>query len=128
MLCDPENGWNEIITDDDLDCASPLARRWEMVLRKELFWSREMKDDKVVEPFFEIGVTHTEDDWGLQARARRRGRCLRVEAGPARRGGHREAASADLEVDEETTAATIALARDWLLEIRRAGVWWWTLA
>ena len=40
-----------------------------MVLRKELFWSREMKDDKVVEPFFEIGVTHTEDDWGLQARS-----------------------------------------------------------
>jgi hypothetical protein len=131
VLCDPENGWNEIITTGDLACASPLARRWEMVLRKELFWSREMKDDKAIEPFFEIGVTHSEDDWGLQAR---------------QRGGEGGAYvwepvlhdESDIEklhpprfaVDEETTAATVALAREIfgdLLEIRRVGVWWWSL-
>ena len=28
IFCDPENGWNEIIPPDDLECASELARRW----------------------------------------------------------------------------------------------------
>ena len=33
LLCDPENGWNEIITEAELRCAATLARRWEMDLR-----------------------------------------------------------------------------------------------
>ena len=65
VLCDPENGWNEIITPASSSVRGPLARRWEMVLRKELFWAEQMQDDKVIEPFFEIGYTHTEDDWGV---------------------------------------------------------------
>ena len=102
-----------------------------MVLRKELFWSREMKDDKVIEPFFEIGITHTEDDWGLQAR-QRGGEGGAYVWEPAL---HDESEIEQLHpprfaVDEETTAATVALAREIfgdLLEIRRAGVWWWSL-
>jgi hypothetical protein len=102
-----------------------------MVLRKELFWSREMKDDKVIEPFFEIGVTHDEDDWGLAAR-QRGGEGGAYVWEPAL---HEEADIEKLhppcfEVDEETTAETVALAREifgGLLEIRRAGVWWWSL-
>jgi hypothetical protein len=38
IFCDPENGWNEIITDDQKECSSDLARDWEMVLRKEILW------------------------------------------------------------------------------------------
>jgi hypothetical protein len=131
VLCDPENGWNEIIAPGDLACASALARRWEMVLRKELFWSREMKDDKVIEPFFEVGITHGEDDWGVEAR-QRGGEggayvweaALRDEADGERLHPPRFA------VDEATTAETVELARETfgdLLEIRRTGVWWWSL-
>jgi hypothetical protein len=131
VLCDPENGWNEIITAGELRCEGKLARRWEMVMRKELFWSREMKDDKVIEPFFEIGITNTEDDWGLQAR-QRGGEGGAYVWEPAL---HDESEIEKLhpprfEVDEATTAATVALARDVfgdLLEIRRVGVWWWSL-
>lgn len=36
-FCDPENGWNDIITDAQIQCKSKLARRWEMNLRKEIF-------------------------------------------------------------------------------------------
>jgi len=131
VLCDPENGWNEIVAPGDLACASTLARRWEMVLRKELFWSREMKDDKVVEPFFEIGITHGEDDWGVEARqhggeggAYAWEAALRGEADVERLHPPRFA------VDEATTDGTVALAREIfgdLLEIRRTGVWWWSL-
>jgi hypothetical protein len=33
VLADPENGWNEIVRLDSLQCRGDLARRWEMVLR-----------------------------------------------------------------------------------------------
>jgi hypothetical protein len=47
VFCDPENGWNEIITPADLACKGQLARDWEMRLRKEIFWGSAMGDDRV---------------------------------------------------------------------------------
>ena len=38
IFCDPENGWNEIIPEDQLKCAHELSRTWEMALRKEIYW------------------------------------------------------------------------------------------
>ena len=38
IFCEPENGWNEIITEDQLRCEGSLARRWEIVLLKEIFY------------------------------------------------------------------------------------------
>src|ERR1039458_10659984 len=46
IFCDPENGWNEIITERQLKCRTKIARRWEMNLRKEIFWGEEMGDDR----------------------------------------------------------------------------------
>src|SRR4030042_474533 len=63
VLCDPENGWNEIITEDILKCRGNLARRWEVILRKELFWGKDLKDDKPIEAFFDVGYTYTESDF-----------------------------------------------------------------
>jgi len=45
ILCEPENGWNEIITEGQMQCKGHLARHWEMDLRKAL----EMTRDNVVE-------------------------------------------------------------------------------
>jgi hypothetical protein len=59
VLCDPENGWNEIITGGQLECAGSLARRWEWVLRRQVFWGETLLDDRPIEPVFEIGTTHT---------------------------------------------------------------------
>ena len=67
IFCDPENGWNEIITEAQMQCQGKLARRWEMDLRKEIFWGEVMGDDKPVEPCFDVPYTVSPDDWGLQA-------------------------------------------------------------
>lgn len=67
VFCDPENGWNEIITENKIECTGSLARRWEVVLRKEIFWVESIKDDKVIEPYFDIGYTFTDDEWGLDS-------------------------------------------------------------
>ena len=66
IFCDPENGWNEIITPDDLRCTGELAREWEMKLRKEIFWGKNMGDDKVIDFYFNIPYVYTESGWGLQ--------------------------------------------------------------
>ena len=57
VFCDPENGWNEIITESQMLCRGKLARRWEMDLRKEIFWGEEMGDDKPVEPYLVVPYT-----------------------------------------------------------------------
>jgi len=65
VFCDPENGWNEIIPTTELVCRSPLAREWEWRLRREVFWGARMRDDRVIEPYFDISHVFTESGWGL---------------------------------------------------------------
>jgi hypothetical protein len=67
ILCDPENGWNEIITEKQMECSGLLARRWEMNLRKEIFWGEEMGDDKPVEPYFVVPYTVAPEKTALKA-------------------------------------------------------------
>ena len=66
VFCDPEGGWDEIISTDSLKCHGDLAQRWEKYLRKEIFWGESMKDDKVIEPCFNIPYFAVESDWGLR--------------------------------------------------------------
>jgi len=65
VFCDPENGWQEIIPPNRIQCENPLARQWEMHLRKEVFWGTQMKDDYTLQPFFDIPHNHEPLDWGL---------------------------------------------------------------
>ena len=65
IFCDPENGWHEIIRQDDLACVEPLAREWEWGLRREVFWGEQMGDDRVIEPWFTIAPIVAGTDWGL---------------------------------------------------------------
>lgn len=133
ILCDPENGWNEIITERQLQCRGKLARRWEAELRKEIFWAEEMGDDKAVDPIFDVPYTVSPDDWGLQAIVHQTGSegakmwespladydtDLRRLHGPL------------FEIDEETTSGSLQLAEDLfgdLLTVRLRGTWWWSL-
>jgi hypothetical protein len=63
IMCDPEGGWNEIIT--NLECENETARMWEWFLRREIFWGSAINDDRVIEPYFNIHYTFTESDWGV---------------------------------------------------------------
>lgn len=66
ILCDPENGWNEIITDDQILCENSMARHWECSLRKQIFYGEHMHDDYVVEPVFEIPYLYTDSVWTVE--------------------------------------------------------------
>lgn len=132
IFCDPENGWTEIITSDQMQCTGELAREWEMSLRKEIFWAESMGDDRVVERHFNVPYTYTETDWGMHE----------TRIGGSGGGAYRWDAPltdyADLDklrypeisVDHNATEKMVSLAEEILgdiLEVRLRGVWWWTL-
>jgi hypothetical protein len=132
VFCDPENGWNEIITDAHMQCRGELARRWEMTLRKEIYWGVEMLDDRVVEPFFNVAHVYTESDWGLHERR------IGGEAGGSYTWEPPLKSYADLSklrfpqitVDGAASAHLRALAQETLgdlLTVRTKTAWWWTL-
>jgi hypothetical protein len=133
IFCDPENGWNEIITESQMQCTGKLARRWEMDLRKEIFWGTEMGDDKPVEPTFDVPYTVSPDDWGLQAEYHRTdpaGSCVWDAPVKDYAADLPKLHSPTFEIDWETTDGTLALADDVLgqiLPVRRKGNWWWSL-
>jgi len=131
ILCDPENGWNEIITLDQIKCSGRLAKRWEVVLLKELFYGQKLKDDKPVEAQFDIGYTYKDSDWVDQE----------IIHGGKGGGSHIwEAQVSDMEqisnihfpqieVDYKATLDAYQLAQEvfeGILRVRLKGLWWWS--
>jgi hypothetical protein len=132
VFCDPENGWNEIITEDKIECTGSLARRWEVVLKKEIFWADSIKDDKVIEQYFDIGYTFTDDGWGLDSKVSggRDGGSYVWEAPVKNAEDVTKLHYPKIEVDYKTTEDAIAVAEETFgdhLKIRLIGRWWWTL-
>ena len=133
IFCDPENGWNEIITEDQMKCQGKIARRWEMDLRKEIFWGNEMGDDKPVEPYFEVPYTVSKDDWGLEPIYHQTdGLGSYVWENPIKDYATdlKKLHSPKFEIDWETTNGCLDLAKDIfgdILTVRLKGNWWWSL-
>lgn len=132
IFCDPENGWNEIITEDQLECAGRLAQHWEVVLRKEIFWGDSMCDDKVIEPYFDIGYTYAESDWGAEPifHGGKDGGSYVWDPPIKEYEDIEKLHHPTIEIDHETTQRTFELAKDTfgdLLTVRIRGVWWWSL-
>jgi hypothetical protein len=133
IFCDPENGWNEIITERQLCCRTKIARRWEMNLRKEIFWGEEMGDDRPVEACFNVPYTCSVDFWGAEIKYHRTEQLGSfVWDIPIRD------YSADLnrihpltfEIDWQVSNGCYELARELfggVLTVRQKGTWWWSL-
>jgi len=133
IFCDPENGWNEIITERQLQCKSKIARRWEMNLRKEIFWGEVMGDDRPVEAFFNVPYTCSADDWGAEVKYH----C------PEQLGSYvwenpikdyavdlQRIHPLTFEIDWTVTRGCLQLASELfagILTVRQKGTWWWSL-
>ena len=133
VFCDPENGWNEIITEAQMECQGKLARRWEMDLRKEIFWGEELLDDKPVEPYFDVPFTVSPDDWGIEAtyhKTETSGSYVWKGEIKDYQTDLRKLHAPRFEIDWETTDGCRQIAQAVLgdlLTVRRRGVWWWSL-
>lgn len=65
IFCDPENGWNEIITQNDLVCEDPVAQGYEFLLKREIISATKIKDDKVISTEICVPYSYTESNWGF---------------------------------------------------------------
>jgi hypothetical protein len=132
VFCDPENGWTEIITADQIQCRGELARGWEMRLRKEIFWATRMGDDRVVEPLFDVGHVYTETDWGMHERkiGGEHGGAYKWDAPLKSYDDLDKLRFPRIEVNRQATSDVVGLAKKAfgdLLKIRLKSAWWWTL-
>lgn len=128
VLCDPENGWNEIIS---LSCTGLLARCYEWVLRKDIFWDG-MGDDKVVEAYIDAPYLYTQTDMGLPLQ----------KLGENATGAYTwlppltdynlidQLKPQEIVVDYEKSEQLMALVQETfghILTVRRHTNWWWSL-
>ncbi|MFW6256898.1 MAG: hypothetical protein ACOC2O_02030 [Bacillota bacterium] len=133
IFIDPENGWNEIITEDDIECEHPLLQSWEKRLKKEIFWGEELKDDRVIEHYFDINYRYQEDHYGLKENKIRVSEEGSFKYDPPIKDYKRDFDKLhypNLEIYEEKTQKIYQMAENILgdiLEVRLRGNWWWTL-
>ncbi len=132
IFCDPENGWNEIITDDMMECEGELAQRWEMTLRKEIFWGESMGDDRVIEPYFNVPYVAQDTGWGMSEKIIRGGigGSYRWDAPLKDYKDMDKLHYPEIEVDYEKTRQLFELAQEIMgdcLKVRIKGIWWWSL-
>lgn len=132
VFADPENGWNEIIDVAKLECFDPLARVWEMFLRKQIFWALEMKDDKVIEQYFDVPYSFTDDGWGFPL----------IQEGGENGGAYAMKTSLidyddsfnklrypKITIDKEESDKLMDIAQNifsGILNVRRKHTWWWS--
>ena len=131
VFCDPENGWYEIISHDQLRCEGDLARIWEFKLRKEIFWGDTMGDDRVVEPIFKVQHAFWETSRGMDE----------TIIGGEENGSYcwdaplKDYAQLEMlrfqhiEVDYGRTDRIFNLAKEvfqGLLDVELEGIWWWS--
>jgi len=133
VFIDPENGWNECISVSTLQCEDPLARVWEMALRKQIYWADVMKDDKVIEPYFDVPYSYSDTGWGVAL-----GKIGGEDGGSYIVKQAIEDYEADFEkihhpqliIDWKESDILMELAHvvfDGILQVRRKNTWWWTL-
>ncbi len=133
VFIDPENGWNECISVSTLQCEDPLARVWEMALRKQIYWADVMKDDKVIEPYFDVPYSYSDTGWGVAL-----GKIGGEDGGSYIVKQAIEDYEADFEkihhpqliIDWKESDILMELAQvvfDGILQVRRKNTWWWTL-
>ncbi len=133
VFCDPENGWNEMITESMLECENDLARVWENHFRKEIFWGESMGDDRPVEAVFPVSYSFTETNWGLQEERKSGGHGGSYTWIPAIRDYDKDLPKMkfpEITLNMEHTLAQKNLAENLfgdLLPIKLKGAWWWSL-
>lgn len=137
ILCDPENGWHEIIPEKNLLCRNDIARHWELTLRKQIFWGNTMGDDYAFEPVFDVSHVYSEKPWRIKGKEElSHGFTTQLDGGAYHINSIMESydelesvLSPEITVDFETSEKIINLADDVfgnILKVQNRTVWFWS--
>ena len=133
VFIDPENGWNECIPADTLTCRTPLARVWEMFLKKQIYWFEVFKDDKVIEPYFDVPYSFSDTGWGVNLDRIGGGYGKAYKVVQAIKDYEEDFSKVhypQIIIDQEESDKVLELAHDLfdgILSVRRKTSWWWSL-
>jgi hypothetical protein len=138
LLCDPENGWNELIPESQLKCKNSIARHWEDHLRKQIFWGNEMNDDYVVEPYFNLPYVYKDKQWGVagstkvatEKKTAEQGKAYHIETVLEEFSQIKDITKPELTIDYKTTESLLATAHeifDDIITVRLNTVWFWSV-
>jgi len=131
VFCDPETAWYEVIPASKLVCETNLARIFEFKLRKEIYWAREIKDDRAVLSEFNVHAVFAETSRGLETHivGGDHSGAYTWERPLADYGEIGKLKPRQIVVDYDKTEALFKLAKDLfdgLLEVRLEGCFWWS--
>jgi hypothetical protein len=137
VLCDPENGWNEIIPESAIRCANSVARYWEDYLRKVVFWGNEMNDDYVVEGVFNVPYVFKDSQWDIagsghaptEKKTAEQGKAYHIDTVLEDFAQIKDIEKPKLHIDYEASERVLALAQELFgdaLKVRRNTVWFWS--
>ena len=133
VFIDPENGWGEIITSESLECSHQLARDWEAGLKRTIYHAEYLKDDMVIDDYFNVGYVYKTDGWGID---------LKKTGGQGGGSYKIEQVLEDYErdfqkihfpnliIDFDATKEHLELAEGifkGILKVRQYTMWWWSL-
>ena len=114
-----------------LECESELARSWEWHLRAPLFWGEELKDDKVVEPIFNVGVCATDDGWGVDRKIINNGASYTIDAAIEEyEEDFPKLPSPKITLDRDKTYENVEIANKVVgdsLDVQIYTQWWWSM-
>lgn len=133
IFIDPENGWGECISGQDLICENPLARSWELHLLKQIFWFEKLKDDKVIEPYFDVPYVYSDTGWGVKMEregGEDNGAFKVIQALEDYDEDFPKIHYPKLLINEKESQLILELAHelfDGILTVRRKTSWWWSL-
>ena len=131
LYIDPENSWNEIIPASSLTSRDPIARYWEIRLRRNIYYVENIRDDYVIEPYFDVCWDYSDSKWGIAPKriGGLDGGAYRWE--PALNDFEKDIDKIQtpvIEVDYERSERFLNLAKtvfDGILTVRRKTIWWW---
>jgi hypothetical protein len=133
IFIDPENGWNECIPVEEIQNTAPIARVWEMYLLKQIYWFEVMKDDKVIEPYFDVPYSYSDTGWGVELMRDHgggQGSFIIVAAVKDYDEDLPKVKFPQIILDEKESETVLALAHeifDGILTVRRKTSWWWSM-
>ncbi len=133
VFIDPENGWNECIPAETLKCRDPLARVWEMYLKKQIYWFEVLKDDKVIEPYFDVPYSYTTTGWGVNLEklgGEKGGAYIVKQAIEDYEEDFEKIHFPKIKINLDESNRVLSLANDVfgdILKVRRKNTWYWTL-
>lgn len=131
VLAFPEGGWRDLLPDSEARCEDPLARTWEMGLRRTIYRHEHIHDDCPITDHFNVGWAVNLGDYGLKETVIRTEElgAYRWDAPLKEPQGFERLRFRSITIDREETARRVEMAEDILgdiLRVRIHGTLWWS--